>query len=183
MYVWDVVVLTDGADHHSTVHTGESVAAKLAAPGVANFHAIFMGVGLWADTEAVVRDICVGGGCTYLPVGANVPAIENAFREVAARVQAHRIQVIGEVCSAGVGALAGVADGMDVSMLLRVLAFGVCGVGEGEGEGEGEGAFCGSGSPECVGRKGVEQGWSCSVFTVLNVFFLVCVGLYRVCFL
>merc|ERR1711916_335358 len=118
--IWDVVVLTDGSDVHSVVHTAETVKAKLSNPGVANFNAILLGVGLESATEAVMRDMCAGDNCTYLPVGASASAIADAFHTVTAQVQEHRVRFTAEVSGVGVDGM----GGMDLSNLFQGLSLG-----------------------------------------------------------
>merc|ERR1711916_101888 len=118
--IWDVVVLTDGSDVHSVVHTAETVKAKLSNPGVANFNAILLGVGLESATEAVMRDMCAGDNCIYLPVGASASAIADAFHTVTAQVQEHRVKFTAEISGVGVDGM----GGMDLSNLFQALGFG-----------------------------------------------------------
>jgi len=118
-YIWDVVILTDGANGGG-VHTADSVKAKLSNPGVANFNAILLGVGLSSSTEAIMRDMCAGDNCTYLPVGASASAIADAFHTVTAQVQQHRIKFTAEVSGVGVDGM----GGMDLSNLFQGLSLG-----------------------------------------------------------
>lgn len=85
-----MLVLSDGADNVSAKAinpvTSIDVRSQLERPGVANFHAVLIGVALGPTERAIMQDWCSPQHCEYLDCGDEPSSIRAALLEAGSRM-------------------------------------------------------------------------------------------------
>jgi hypothetical protein len=84
--VYELLLLTDGADNSSTKYSLQQLTDLVARPGIPNFHIVVIAVSMAGSDKAKLKELCEPVHATFIDI-KNISELQNTLRRVGESVQ------------------------------------------------------------------------------------------------